>query len=100
MNINDFNLFFSLLFYRSFAKALACFSLKAKDIYPRDKFDADLKERTIYGFYIGLFILPYMLAESKPDFSHNVDKLVIDSGAEYRERFNGIVNDFVKWGYL
>ncbi|KAG7312284.1 hypothetical protein JYU34_001757 [Plutella xylostella] len=87
-------------YYNCLSESLGHFNFNVKDIYPRQEFDEDVKERTIYGLYLGLFILPYMLAQKKPDFNKKADEIIIDSGIQYRDRFSGVVNTFVKWGYL
>lgn len=70
------------------------------EVYPKEDFEADMKERIYYGLILTVFVLPYLLAEEKPDFNVNMEDLSIKHGKVFKERFAGIINDFIKWGYL
>lgn len=95
--------YFELIFehyYESLTDYLKLLDLNVQDIYPKEEYDLDIKEQMLYGFLVSFFFLPFILTEEKPDLDKSLNEFSMNTSETYFERFNGIVNDYAKWGYL
>ncbi|CAH0724137.1 unnamed protein product, partial [Brenthis ino] len=91
-------------YYKSLVQALERLSVDPVEVYPRNKFDSDLKEILPYGLLLGAALLPIVTveAESAPklDGTTDVHDFLIKSNDLYASRFSGIVNDYIAWGVI
>lgn len=93
------------LYYDTLKKFLKYFHLNVELIYPRAAFDKDYKERLDYGLMMAIMVLPFILANEGdvPDLS-KVEltdiKLSDKQDNNFKERIIGVVDDYLKWGYL
>ncbi|CAH0724135.1 unnamed protein product, partial [Brenthis ino] len=91
-------------YYKSLVQALERLSVDPVEVYPRNKFDSDLKEILTYGLLLGAAFLPAVTveAESAPrvDGTADLQDFLFKSNDLYASRFSEIVNDYIAWGAI
>ncbi|XP_049875142.1 uncharacterized protein LOC126373156 [Pectinophora gossypiella] len=91
------------LYYASLGEFLGKFNLDCEKVYPRDEFEKDFKERLDLGLIYALYFLPFFLA-AEGEIPDLAETSIADMDFKVLEdlplRMQGIVDDFVSWGYL
>ncbi|KAM3959426.1 uncharacterized protein ACR2FA_006494 [Aphomia sociella] len=92
-------------YYRELCSALSNLGLDPHRLYPKDDFDQDVKEFLPYGFMIALFMLHIITVnvEDAPSLGGNTDMtsfMNTKTSSYYPERLNGVINDFIRWGFI
>ncbi|GBP34733.1 hypothetical protein EVAR_25737_1 [Eumeta japonica] len=87
-------------YHKCLGDFLALLDLNVSEVYPEEDFYLDMKDRTIFALFLGIFILPYILVEKKPEFSGKIEEFKVQQSATFRERFNGILQDCIDWDLL
>ncbi|XP_032520112.2 uncharacterized protein LOC116772149 isoform X2 [Danaus plexippus] len=90
-------------YYKCLEEALERLSVNPVEVYPREKFNSDLKELLPYGLLLGMTTLPVVTVN--PDLAPKMDHMdsegfVIEPNKLFEERFKGIVNDMIRWGAI
>ncbi|XP_047030979.1 uncharacterized protein LOC124638143 [Helicoverpa zea] len=92
-------------YYSQLSASMRRLHLNPHDIFSKEDFDAELKEKLPFGLSVSVFSLPVMTIN--PEDAPKVDETLSfeDFGVEktndlYIERINGAVDDFVRWGVL
>ncbi|KAJ2951413.1 hypothetical protein O0L34_g13557 [Tuta absoluta] len=91
------------LYYQSFSDFLKKFNLNSEKIYPKKEFENDYRNRLDYGLIVTLFFMTIFLAddEAVPDLGKDsvagMDIIVLE---DFPPRMQGIVDDYIAWGYL
>lgn len=93
------------LYYDTMRKFLEYFNINLENVYPKAQFERQYRERIDFGLAMALFSLPLILAPEGdvPDFSKTelTDvKISTDGDVVFKERILGVIDDFLKWGYL
>ncbi|XP_063827842.1 uncharacterized protein LOC135077231 [Ostrinia nubilalis] len=90
------------LYYSSFEKFLKRFDIVAENVYSKKKFEQDFSENMDYGLMCFLFYLPYTFGKrgEAPILVKGLEDIPIDLDDSYKDRFRGIVDDLIQWGYL
>ncbi|KAJ2951415.1 hypothetical protein O0L34_g13559 [Tuta absoluta] len=90
-------------YYQSFSEFLKKFNLDAEEMYSMKEFENDYKEKLDYGLIVSLYFMPFFLADedSLPDLGKvSVSEMDIKVLEDFPPRIQGIVDDYVAWGYL
>ncbi|KAJ2951414.1 hypothetical protein O0L34_g13558 [Tuta absoluta] len=91
-------------YYQSFSEFLKKFNLDAEEIYPKKEFENDYRERLDYGLVVALHFLPYILADEDAVPDLGADPIAemdnIEVLPQFPLRMQGIVDDYIAWGYL
>ncbi|KAI5638933.1 ecdysteroid kinase domain-containing protein [Phthorimaea operculella] len=90
-------------YHESFSEFLKKFNLNSEDIYPKREFEKDYRERLDYGLIVALYFMPFFLADedSIPDLGKdNITDMDIKVLEDFPPRIQGVVDDYVAWGYL
>nr|XP_021192666.2 uncharacterized protein LOC126053426 [Helicoverpa armigera] len=92
-------------YYSELSASLRRLHLNPDEVYSREDFDYELKEKLACGLVLATFHLAVVLVdeEKAPQVDENlrVDSFNVENNSDlYSERLNGIVNDYVKWGIL
>jgi hypothetical protein len=86
------------LYYDKFEEFLKNFGIEAKDVYPKKQFEDEYHKHLVYGLSSCLMLLPILFS--------NDDQLVsLDGFQDFefqwnniaKERWQGIVQDFIQW---
>ncbi|PZC74088.1 hypothetical protein B5X24_HaOG208339, partial [Helicoverpa armigera] len=92
-------------YYSQLSASMRRLHLNPDEIYSKEDFDAEMKEKLPFGLSVAVFGLPMMTIN--PEDAPKVDENLSfeDFGVEktndlYIERINGAVDDFVRWGVL
>ncbi|XP_049874263.1 uncharacterized protein LOC126372507 [Pectinophora gossypiella] len=91
------------LYYISLEKFLKYFNLDLQSFYPRNEFERQYKERFDYGLMMALFSAPFCFTveDQVPMIGEQKMKavtFVLDRRID--ERIQGVVDDYIQWGYL
>uniref|UniRef100_A0A2A4JV59 CHK kinase-like domain-containing protein n=1 Tax=Heliothis virescens TaxID=7102 RepID=A0A2A4JV59_HELVI len=92
-------------YYTQLSASMRRLNLNPDEIYSREDFYSDFKEKLPYGLTMALSSLAVVTIDTA-DAPAVDENLGIDSFTEmktsdlYIERLNGVVNDYVKWGIL
>ncbi|CAG5019927.1 unnamed protein product [Parnassius apollo] len=91
-------------YYEQLAMALERFSLDIVDVYPREVFNKELKEKLPHMLLLGVMILPAVTveADAAPKMGNEIDvsTFIFKTNKLYAERFNGIIDDCIEWGVI
>ncbi|KAI5638934.1 ecdysteroid kinase domain-containing protein [Phthorimaea operculella] len=90
-------------YYESFSEFLKKFNLDSEEVYSKREFENDYKKRLDYGLIVALYFMPLFLADedSVPDLGkESIKEMDIKVLEEFPLRMQGIVDDFIAWGYL
>ncbi|XP_049701041.2 uncharacterized protein LOC110377937 [Helicoverpa armigera] len=92
-------------YYSQLSAAMRRLHLNPHEVYSKEVFDQELKEKLPYGLALILFLLPIVTIapDQAPTVDHNLDMssfTVQNTSDLFSERLNGIINDYVKWGIL
>ncbi|KAJ8717581.1 hypothetical protein PYW07_005511 [Mythimna separata] len=92
-------------YYTELSAAMRRLSLNPDEIFSREDFDFELKEKLPFGLTLAVFTLPVITVDTAnaPEVNENLDisNFAIEKTSDlYAERLNGVVNDYVKWGIL
>ncbi|CAG9795976.1 unnamed protein product [Diatraea saccharalis] len=91
-------------YHQTLGHALRLYKLDVEQIYPRTKFDDDLKELMSSALMLGMMVLPVVLvdAECAPrmETATGIDSFLIKPTQFFAERLAGIVRDLVRWDVI
>ncbi|KAM3955845.1 uncharacterized protein ACR2FA_010189 [Aphomia sociella] len=91
------------LYHDTMANFLRYFKMDVEDYFPKATFETLFKQWLDYGLAVAVYLLPIILAadDDVPDFSKtSASKVQFKVRKELKNRFGGLVEDFVEWGYL
>ncbi|KAJ2943549.1 hypothetical protein O0L34_g16657 [Tuta absoluta] len=91
------------LYYDHLDIFLSYFNLDVNEVYPRKEFERQYTERLDIGLIYALYCTPFLFTgeDNIPDIGKDdMTKIGFVLDDRYRERVQGIVDDFIKWGYL
>ncbi|KAF9410916.1 hypothetical protein HW555_010158 [Spodoptera exigua] len=91
------------LYYESMRNLLENFGMNISKIFPRMEFERVYKEKLDFGLMINVFYVPFLFAaaDEVPDVANeSLSDLSFKVDSRFTQRFRGVVDDFIKWGYL
>ncbi|XP_047987288.1 uncharacterized protein LOC125227114 [Leguminivora glycinivorella] len=92
------------LYHECLGEALQRFQIDIDTVYPESAYREQLEKYRMVGLTIAIVALPMILAEEEaiPDFNddYDVTDFVVKGSQLYRERFNGVINNYKEWGLL
>lgn len=92
-------------YYEQLCAALKRLDIEPDDVYTREQYDEELREKLRFGLNISIFLLPLITVEAQNapvlDEHADVTNFSVTKVSEvYPERMRGIINDYVRWGVL
>ncbi|XP_061384104.1 uncharacterized protein LOC116771725 isoform X2 [Danaus plexippus] len=92
-------------YYTSLEAALKRLSVDPVEVYPREQFERDLKEKLPYAVLAGVLLLPVIIAdeESAPKLNNDladISTFIVKTNDLFAERLRGIVSDCIRRGVL
>lgn len=91
------------LYYEAMETFLKFFVLDNEKIFPREEFERIYKEKLDFGLMINVFYVPFLFAaeDDAPDVANEtLSTLSFNVDSRFIERFRGVVDEFINWGYL
>ncbi|XP_063384112.1 uncharacterized protein LOC134670294 [Cydia fagiglandana] len=92
------------LYHERLSEALRRFQIDVETVYPESMYRAQLEEYSMLGLTIAVTVLPLVLVEEedipKFDDDYKMDDIVVQGSKLYKERLNGVINNYVEWGLL
>lgn len=91
------------LYYQTMEKFLSRFQMDISNIFPRIEFERVYKEKLDFGLMINVFYVPFLFAaaDEAPDVAkETLSTLSFNVDNRFTQRFRGVVDDFIQWGYL
>ncbi|XP_063542208.1 uncharacterized protein LOC134750899 [Cydia strobilella] len=92
------------LYYEKLKASLIRLRVDPEQVYSKNTYRLRLEECAMLGLAIGAALLPMVLADKDKIPAFNVDAdmddFVLGGNALFKERFNGILNNYVEWGLL
>ncbi|KAJ8713720.1 hypothetical protein PYW07_014090 [Mythimna separata] len=91
------------LYYDAIKTFLEYFELDIEKLFSRAEFEKVYKEKLDFGLIINVFYVPFLFAaeDDAPDVANEtLSTLSFKVDDRFTKRFRGIVDDFIKWGYL
>ncbi|KAF9822506.1 hypothetical protein SFRURICE_012602 [Spodoptera frugiperda] len=91
------------LYYGTMEKFLSRFEMDISKIFPRMEFERVYKEKLDFGLMINVFYVPFLFAaaDEAPDVAkETLSTLSFNVDSRFTQRFRGVVDDFIQWGYL
>lgn len=77
--------------------------MNIEKVYPRIEFERVFRDKLDFGLMINVFYVPFLFAaeDDTPDVTNqSLTTLSFTIDNRFTERFRGIVDDFIEWGYL
>ncbi|KAM3959424.1 ecdysteroid 22-kinase [Aphomia sociella] len=93
-------------YYHELCRAMKNLQLDPEKIYSREDFEYDLKEFSAFGLYTSVCFLPLITVDPKdaPTLGNETNDLknflTLKINPLFRKKFNGIVNDYIRWGII
>ncbi|XP_032519835.2 uncharacterized protein LOC116771936 isoform X2 [Danaus plexippus] len=92
-------------YYTSLEAALKRLSVDPVEVYPREQFERDLKEKLPYAVLVGVLLLPVIVADENSGPKINIDEadvstFIVKTNDLFAERFRGIVSECIRRGVL
>nr|XP_049701044.1 uncharacterized protein LOC126055542 [Helicoverpa armigera] len=89
-------------YYSQLSASMRRLHLNPHEIFSKEDFYAELKEKMPYALTLSVFILPMMTInpEDAPKGLSLEDFRVENTNDFYTKRINGAIDDFVRWGVL
>lgn len=91
-------------YFETLKDFLKYFKIDVENVYPRKVFEVEYEAKKDFGLMMALLILPFMFASetdvpdiSKEDLAEIQFKV---NDEKFKERFSGIIEDFVECGVL
>ncbi|XP_059058062.1 uncharacterized protein LOC131851564 [Achroia grisella] len=90
------------LYHDTMARFLKYFDMDVEDYFPRAQFEKEFAAKLDFGFMTATWLLPFVFAaeDDLPEINGAVDKVDYNVDKRMKYRLEGIVDDFIKWGYL
>ncbi|XP_063369732.1 uncharacterized protein LOC134658060 [Cydia amplana] len=92
------------LYYEQLKASLFRLRVDPEQVYPENTYRSHVAECAMMGLAIGVALLPMVLMDKDepPAFNEDadIDDIAVAGNALFRERFNGILNNYVEWGLL
>ncbi|CAH0695610.1 unnamed protein product [Spodoptera exigua] len=92
-------------YYSELSAAMKRLQLNPDEVFSREDFDYEMKEKLPFGLVLAAFTLPVVTVDTENapqvDESLDITSFNVEKTSDlYAERLNGVVNDYVKWGIL
>ncbi|CAG9564332.1 unnamed protein product [Danaus chrysippus] len=92
-------------YYTSLEEALKRLSVDPVEVYPKEQFEIDLKQKLPYAALIGVMLLPVIIVdeESAPKVNNDeadISTFLVKTNDLYAQRLRGIVSDCMRRGVL
>ncbi|KOB77568.1 Ecdysteroid 22-kinase [Operophtera brumata] len=92
-------------YYTRLSEAMKRLDIDPETTYSRADFDFEIKEKLPFGLTVAAFVLPIVTVETEnaPEMKPDMDLsnfAVLENGALFPDRINGVVDDYVKWDVL
>ncbi|CAB3220334.1 unnamed protein product [Arctia plantaginis] len=91
------------LYFRSMKAFLEKFEMDIDKLYSITDFEKDFREKLDFGLMVNIFYAPFLFAleEEAPDVTtEDLSSLKFKVDDKFTERFRGVVDDFIQWGYV
>lgn len=91
------------VYYQCLHKFVSYFDLDIEALYPREEFERQYQERLDYGLMLSIYVMPFIFAseDDVPDVGKdNMVNLEFKLDKRYKERIEGIMEDYEEWGIL
>ncbi|KAJ8715889.1 hypothetical protein PYW08_013174 [Mythimna loreyi] len=91
------------LYHKTMTKFLKYFDIDVNSFYPRHEFEKEFKDKLDYGLIYALIYLPFMFASEDdiPDVAkQDMSTLSFKVHNKYKNRIQGIVEDYIEWGII
>ncbi|XP_061703923.1 uncharacterized protein LOC133515401 isoform X2 [Cydia pomonella] len=92
------------LYHERLSEALRRFQIDVETVYSESTYRAQLEEYSMVGLTIAVILLPLVLVEEEdiPNFDddYKMTDFVVQGSKLYKERLNGVINNYVEWGLL
>ncbi|XP_037295344.1 uncharacterized protein LOC115447250 [Manduca sexta] len=92
-------------YYKELSLAMKRLALNPDEIYSREDFDFDYKTKLPFGLILAMMVLPVITVDEenapKVDEDLDIQSFVVNNTSDLlRERINGVVDDFIRWGLV
>ncbi|XP_072943014.1 uncharacterized protein [Epargyreus clarus] len=91
-------------YYETFSKTLQRLGIDPEEVYTEMDYRSDVKEMLPCGLSLGLMTLPVITVDPenapKPEDGVDLDSFNMEVSDLFRERFNGLVRDYIKFGII
>lgn len=84
-------------------KFLKYFDIDVNSYYPRNEFEKEFRNKLDYGLIYAVTFLPFMFAseDDVPDITkREMSTISFRVDDTYKERIQGIVEDYIEWGVI
>ncbi|KAJ8715890.1 hypothetical protein PYW08_013175 [Mythimna loreyi] len=90
------------LYHKTMTKFLEYFDIDVNSYYPRHEFEKDFKNKLDYGLVHALIFLPLLFAseDDVPDLTKQEKFLNFRVDNIYKDRIQGIIEDYIEWGII
>ena len=91
------------LYHETMTKFLKYFDIDVNSFYPRKEFEKEYRNKLDYGLMFSLIFLAFMFAadDDVPDVTKNdMSSLSFKVDDKYKDRIQGIVEDYIDWGVI
>ncbi|XP_072947533.1 uncharacterized protein [Epargyreus clarus] len=89
-------------YFETVGNFLKYFQVDVSSVYPREEFEKDFKNCLDYGLMFSLYFMPFFFAleDDSPDLNEELLELSLKLDPRFKDRLQGIIDDFVEWGHL
>ncbi|XP_037302220.1 uncharacterized protein LOC119188433 [Manduca sexta] len=92
-------------YYKELSLAMKRLALNPDEIYSREDFDFEYKTKLPSGLPLAMVMLPLITIDEenapKVDKELNMQSFAVNNTSDIlRERINGVVDDFIRWGLV
>ncbi|XP_037301128.1 uncharacterized protein LOC119188455 [Manduca sexta] len=92
-------------YYNKLSLAMKRLGLNPDEIYSREDFNFEYQTKLPFGLSLAVITLPLVTIDEenapKVDKDLDINNFVLDNTSDvFSERLNGVVNDFLRWGFL
>ncbi|KAL0871635.1 hypothetical protein ABMA27_004161 [Loxostege sticticalis] len=90
------------LYYNTFDTYLSKFGIEAKEVYSKKQFEEEYREVLDYGLLCFLILMPFLFAKNDdiPDMENGLGDMTLNLDERYKDRLQGVVDDYIQWGCL
>ncbi|KAL0822219.1 hypothetical protein ABMA28_004349 [Loxostege sticticalis] len=90
------------LYYSTFDTFLSKFGIEAKEVYSKKQFEEEYREMLDYGLLCFLILMPFLFAKNDdiPDMENGLGDMSLNLDERYKDRLQGVVDDYIQWGCL
>ncbi|CAH2039205.1 unnamed protein product, partial [Iphiclides podalirius] len=91
------------LYHECMGRFLRYFGMDIETVFPREQFEQMYKERLLFGLMTGTFMSYFVFVpeDDVPDLENNsLSELAVNPDRGFVGWVRGLMDDFVRWGYL